>query len=88
MVATSSQASIASTNRYHPARGGKRHNINSNGKDFMLQILIVAHIVVFEFAKLIVFTEEKDKKMRQFTEVCEGALLICFVASMFTCVNF
>lgn len=54
----------------------------------MLQILIVAHIVVFEFAKLIVFTEEKDKKMRQFTEVCEGALLICFVASMFTCVNF
>ena len=48
----------------------------------MFQILIAAHIAVFEFAKLIVFTEEKDKKMRQFTEVCEWLFIVAFVASV------
>lgn len=88
MVATSSQDSIANTNR-HPAIGvALGGNINFNGKDFMLQILIVAHIVVFELATEFGFQGDNRKNERLLLKLCEGALLICFVASMFTCVNF
>lgn len=49
----------------------------------MLQILIVAHIVVFELATEFGFNKESHKNERLLLKLCEGALLICFAASFF-----